>query len=307
MKVACTIINERYVPFARVLRNSLQKYVPDLFFEILVVDRHGQIITEVNSRFIPIDDILHSEIARDIYNKYAHTNTDHLRWSLKSVFLLYLLEQHEKVMFLDPDLYFIGDPAFLFDMLEHANLVLSPHWSEVDPHKYEDGLYSVMRNGIFNGGLVGATRQAKPVLRWWAGACHYRMEESPQRGVFVDQKYLDLFPLLEENTAIIRHPGCNLTNINLLTCRREWKEGRLWINGNYPPVFIHFTRDTIYNIRQGNDEALRPFLDEYILALHAAGYSEMEPLEKSFLKDIKTRARLRTRVKRWLFRLAEKL
>ena len=309
MNVFCTIINKKYIPYAIVLCRSLQKFIPQIHFHAAIVDAApGEDYPQVAGlEFIPVSAVVETEIAQKIFQKYAHTNQDHLRWALKPVLLLHLLGKHDQVIFVDPDVYFTGDPSFLFEELAAHDILLAPHWSEIRPLRYEDGLFSVMRNGIYSGGFIGANRRSVPALEWWAEVCHYKMDESREMGVFVDQKYLDLFPLLLENAGIIRHPGCNLTNINLLTCVRTMENGRLRINGSFEPVFIHFTRDTIFNIDKGNDPLLVEYLNQYRKELKEAGYEVGTGPILSFYEPIKRKFLLRTRLKRFFFRLAENI
>ena len=89
---------------------------------------------------------------------------------------------------------------------------------------------------------------------------------------------------------------------------------RLLINNKYEPVFIHFTNDTIANIIDRNDPLLKPYLDEYCRSLEEEGYhlfsdkKAIDPAKfNSLLYSAKHKLRLRTRLKRFFFRLAEKL
>jgi hypothetical protein len=298
------------MPFATVLYKSIAKQDPCINLRVVIVDEETESHSQApgkNLHFTSLQSVLQTETARNIYKKYAHTNADHLRWALKPVYILHLLEEFDKVIFIDPDMYFTGSPQFLFDELDKYDALLAPHWSEVNPLRYEDGLFSVMRNGLYSGGFVGATKKALPVLNWWAGVCHYKIEESKELGVFVDQKYLDLFPLLLENTGVIRHPGCNLTNINLLTCPRSLENGKLMISKKYEPIFIHFTRDTIFNIRNGNDPLLLPFLKQYFDELKNEGYAIDDLIPTNLYGTVKRKLLFRTRIKRFFYKLAEKL
>jgi len=111
-----------------------------------------------------------------------------------------------------------------------------------------------------------------------------------------------------ENIRIIRHRGCNLAAWNLDTNKRGLKEGKLVINDEFPPVFIHFAKGTIDNIQNGNDILLRPLLDEYYEQLRKNGLENLDSFpQETFLHYVKRKTLIRTRIKRFLFRLAEKL
>ena len=93
--------------------------------------------------------------------------------------------------------------------------------------------------------------------------------KAPERGLFVDQAYLDLLPIYFESVKILRHRGCNVANWNQIECQREENQpGVITING-FPLVFIHFTASTIRGIEAGDDPLLRDHLARYRAALDA--------------------------------------
>jgi lipopolysaccharide biosynthesis glycosyltransferase len=314
MQTFCTIINASYLPFAKVLYRSLQQQVPGTSLQVLVTDKkniisHGEFIIH------EAQEIAGQPLFREIERKYAHTNSSHFRWALKPVFISYLLQKgFSKVIFADPDLYFVNDFRFLFTELDRDNILLTPHWANIDPMTNEDSLFSVLRGGLFNAGFIAANKDGKEAIDWWAGMCHYKMENRKDLGLYDDQKYLDILPVQFPGVQIVKHQGCNLASWNIDTCKREMINGQLMINKLYKPVFIHFAKDTITNILNKNDALLRPYLDEYITLLQEEGFALLKNLDRldpatfdSSMYSLKHKLRLRTRFKRFLFRLAEKL
>lgn len=312
--IFCTVITENYLPLAQVLHQSLVEQQPGTRLIILVADRQEAPQTG-NADLLGLNDLVHAPFFREIENKYAYSNKDVLRWALKPVLLGHLLQSgHQKVAYADPDLFFTGDFSFIADLLDNAAVVLTPHWADLDLHKNYDSIFSILRNGIFNAGFVAAGSKGIPAIQWWAGMCHFKMEKKQELGLYDDQRYLDLMQVQFNDVHILRHQGCNLAAWNIHSCKRELKDGRLLINGQYNPVFIHFTHDTINNILEKNDEFLRPYLDKYLQQLSAKGFDLQGSMQavSSFYHDswfyrIKHQLRLRTRIKNFLFRLAEKL
>lgn len=312
--IFCTVITENYLPLAQVLHQSLVQQQPGTRLIILVADRQ-EATQKGNADLLGLNDLVNAPFFREIENKYAHSNKDVLRWALKPVLLGHLLQSgHEKVAYADPDLFFTGDFNFIADLLNEAAVVLTPHWADLDLRRNDDSIFSILRNGIFNAGFVAAGRKGLPAIHWWAGMCHFKMEKKQELGLYDDQRYLDLMQVQFNEVHVLRHQGCNLAAWNIHSCKREMKDGRLLINGQYNPVFIHFTHDTINNILEKNDEPLRPYLDEYMKLLTAKGFnllgsteSDATAFHNSWLYRIKHQLRLRTRIKNLLFRLAEKL
>jgi hypothetical protein len=314
MQTVCTIITADYLPLAKVLHASLQKQVPGTTLQVLVVDENKY--TSTDSLIIhSVDALADSAYFRGIQKKYGQTNPDYFRWALKPVFIGYLLEKgFNKVLFADPDLYFTGDFNFLFTELDQNNVLLTPHWANIDPTENEDSLLAVLKGGLYNAGFVGVNKKGSEAMAWWAGLCHYKTEDLTGLGLFVDQKYLDILPVQFDKVQVIKHRGCNLASWNIDTSKRELVQSKLMINKMYEPVFIHFAKDTIVNIINKNDALLQPYLDEYITALQKENFDLLNKLGdfnptrySSAAYSIKYKLRIRTRLKRFFFKLAEKI
>lgn len=310
----CTIITRLYLPVAKALLSSLQKHFDNPVLHVLIVD-YETTVSDNYFKIYNLSTLSRSTIFGEIRRKYEHTGNDQLRWALKPVLISHLLETGiPKVFYTDPDIYFVGNGMFLKDLLQENNLLLSPHWPDTDIVQNPDSVISVLKGGLYNAGFIAANRDGLNAIRWWASMCHFKMGRLPYFTIYDDQKYLDLLPVLFDKVFIIKHQGCNLAAWNIHSCKRELIDGRLLINKKYDPVFIHFTRDTILNILGKNDALLRPYLDDYIRRLSDNGFDLLKNLEvlqpgnyDSALYRLKHKLRFRTRLKKMLYKLAEKL
>src|SRR5204863_8012113 len=101
----CTIITADYYPRALALYKSIKKYDPDAVLHVLVAD--NQPVTANypiadGIRIIPLSNLSGYSLVDDLYRKYAHINMDFFRWSLKPLFISYLLEKGtEKLLYVD--------------------------------------------------------------------------------------------------------------------------------------------------------------------------------------------------------------
>lgn len=315
MRTFCTIITSNYFPYAATLYRSLLQLNNKELLHILVCDE-GTL--EMNSADFPgikinrLNDIYGEYRGDEIISKYVSGETDTLRWALKPVFINYLLGQgYEKVIFSDCDLYFVSDYELLFSELNLHQLILTPGRTTTSPYLHEDEFLSGFKYGQFNAGLIGANRQSREALHWWADCCSYKVETNFEKGLFVDQKYLDALPVLFENIGIIRHRGCNIAFWNQHECKRVLSNGKLLINGEYPVVFIHFTNKYIPELMEGHDPLIYPFYLDYekLFRLSGKEISEFIPgmpgyKEAPLLLKIKRKLLLRTRIKRWLYKLS---
>lgn len=236
-KVFCTISTHSHLFKCFALAESLQAF--DGILEVLLVDQKDEVLeTPSNVRFTFLKD-LESDLAKRIIKKYVN-KTDRLRWSLKSVFILQLLAANNKVIYIDNDILFFSDPSFLFEELSQHPVLLTPHHYPSNPESNQNWFEANFRVGLYNAGFLAANQDAIAVLNWWAKACLYRCEKSYWRGLFDDQKYLDLFPILENRTKVLTHLGCNVAAWNEACCRVSLQENLFVVNEHIPLIFYHF-------------------------------------------------------------------
>ena len=279
----CTIVTADYLPLAATLHSSLSRFSDTPFFTLTTTE--GEATPEVDdwgTRRISHRQLLEYGKAPDLYRKYHAESMDAYRWSMKPVFLNYLMTElgYQKVIYLDSDLFFYNDPSFLFDALEHDRVILTPHWRSSDPHTDAYNFLLNYTEGLYNGGFVGVNPDAVEVMDWWADACLYICEKDPARGQFVDQTHLNLLPVFFEGVKPLRHRGCNVAAWNRVECpRRRGADGAVYAGDGFPVVFIHFTRSMIEGILSGEDALLSDHLGEYEEALLRSGVKH-NPVEQ---------------------------
>jgi hypothetical protein len=212
-------------------------------------------------------DLKLGEIERVLKTKHEET-TDELRWSLKPVLISALLNEYDKVIYLDNDIFFFNSPIFLWKELDDNDVLLTPHNYPRDPKKNQNWLEANFKVGLYNAGFIGVNKKAKHMIDWWADCCSYRCEKSWFRGLFDDQKYLDLVPIVHPNTKIMEHKGCNVAGWNVDVCRRTLSSnGEVTINEVWPVVFVHFNGFSVRAIINGEDASLTPHLNHYVSSL----------------------------------------
>src|SRR5688572_9632029 len=308
MNTFCTIITADYFPYAVALFKSLRKYNSEISLHILIADNKKATIESVpipGVRLIEAQELYDYDILGELFSKYAHTQMDSFRWAAKPVLISYLLENgFGKVLYTDCDIFFFNNYEFLFKELDHASILLTPHWHNPDPAVNENSFITLFTNGIFNAGFIGASSKGLPALKWWAEACHFKMGEIKSLGIHDDQKYLDALPVLFEHTKIIRHKGCNVATWNFEECKRVSVNGTVMINGEYPVIFIHFNQVLAKEILKRHDKFLLPYPNEYQQIFEESGY-----LLSDYMKEIgsyittnpllrsKWKLKLRTRIK----------
>lgn len=279
-KTFCTISTHSHLFKSFALADSLAPYGGIL--HILLVDSSlSKKEAPPNVQFHFLKD-LQSNISKKIQLKYSNKQ-DCLRWSLKSVFLIHLLQTDKTVIYIDNDIYFYSDPSFLFEKLSASNILLSPHHYPRDPEKNQNWFEANFKVGLYNAGFLGANNQSIDVLIWWAKACLYRCEKNAWRGLFDDQKYLDLFPIIEKKTKIIEHLGCNVAEWNAEVCVKKESSKGLVINEEFPLVFYHFNYFSLQNLSESSY-----LLTSYLTALQkykpSINFSSLVPKESNLDK-----------------------
>lgn len=286
MNIICTVITGDYGHYVLALHDSIikfnasQKLAVYISRDKLPMEVHD----EMKKREIEIYDRSHfenHEVEAQLFAKYSHSNHDAYRWSMKPVFMNLLLNNNDKVIYIDSDIYFFNDYAFLFEELNNCSVLLSPHWRCSDPNVDVGNFKLNFLDGMYNGGFVGAAKSGKDELTYWAKLCMFNCEKNVTDGYFVDQKYLDILPSRFPNVSIIKHKGCNVANWNQFDCKRTVVNNSVLINGKFPIVFIHFTKSFFWGVLLGNDVLLKKHLESYRDNLLLYG---KEDIVKNFLE-----------------------
>lgn len=260
----CTIATASHIPKVLALHHSIQKFDANIWLHALITDVNEvpPVITANNLKFYFLEDIINDDLSRSIREKYKDLN-DELRWSMKPVFIKFLLENkgYDALIFNDNDIYYFGDFHFLFDDLRTSNILLNPHWRIADPEVDKDWFETNFKDGLYNAGFVGVSKTAIEAMQWWAKCCLYACEKNPARGLWDDQRYLDMFPVLFEKVKILEHKGCDVAYWNRHDCVRTQVNSEVLINDKWPIIFIHVTELFVKTIEK--DPLLIPYLDQY--------------------------------------------
>lgn len=263
-RCVCTISTRSHLFKSLALAESLSSFGFSTF--ILVIDDvFSSDDEQLKSNKLVTLDKLNDKLAIRIIKKYKNY-PDKLRWALKPMFVKHLLENgYEQVIYADNDIFFYSSPDFLFEKLKKASFLLTPHFYKATSDKGQNWLEANYRVGLYNAGFFGANKDALPILDWWANCCLYNVKKAYWRGLYDDQKYLDLVPVIFDNVDIVKNRGCNFAGWNCDEVLIEEKENLLFIN-NEQLVFIHFAQ---LSMERFSDDKSPIYLryQEYLIAL----------------------------------------
>ena len=266
MNCFCTISTQSHLFKSEALSNSLKK----LGFETitLIVDEETtkEDIKYLNKNCLTFKDLPEKDI-KLILSKYRNNN-DKLRWAIKPLLLKYLLDlKFENVIYVDNDIYFFSSPLFLFEKLKSNNILLTPHFYLSDPLRNQNWLEASYRVGLYNAGFIGVNKKAIPMLEWWNNCCIYNIKKSYWRGLYDDQKYLDLVPILFENVEVLKDTGCNLAGWNYENRMLKLGEGNL-----SSITFVHFAELTMKEFSK-SENPFYPLYKEYLMIIRSLNSS----------------------------------
>jgi hypothetical protein len=285
-RAACTIASANYLHFGWALAESFLSIHPHDEFYLLVVDRLPEHFKSRDSR-VHILEVEKLDIP-SFHTLAFKFNVVELNTGVKPSFLKYLFSLGvEKVLYFDPDIYIFQSVEFIYEKLDFASFVLTPHILSPTPdaeHVYERDF---LGTGIFNLGFVAVSNstQGCNFLDWWEERCLSFGFNDLRVGLFVDQKWVNFAPCLFDKVHILRHEGCNVAYWNLQ--QRFLSEDRdgYMVNASSPLVFFHFSGyspnrpdQLSRNLRVPQDvnEALRRILIFYGDQLKANGADEYQ-------------------------------
>ena len=282
---ACTIISRNYLGQARVLARSYLSHHPDGRFYLLIVDGLPS-ETSLDDRIVlidlaelPLDDL------GDMCFKY---DVVELATAVKPALLMLLIDgyREERVMYIDPDILIARPMTEVFDALDHADIVLTPHLNApipLDGHLPRE--QDILIAGAYNLGFIALRQspESRRLLEWWRERLNDLCRVDPANGLMVDQRWIDLVPSMFPSSFILRDDTYNVAYWNL-HARLIARSGDGYTCNGRPLAMFHFSgynpeRPDVISKHQTRTElstgsALRELFDSYGEAMLDAGFLE---------------------------------
>ncbi len=237
-----TIVSNNYLAYARTLMQSVARQHPEADRYTLIVDRDleparrcSEDFTVLSSADVGVPD------GEAFFFRYTilEANTAVKPWGLQ-----HLLDQgYQRVCYIDPDIALYHPLQEVMDLLEaRASMVLTPHLLAPVSDDSLPGELEIRRAGSYNLGFIALAEHpaTRAMLHWWQGKLRYDCVNDAQRGIFVDQSWMDLVPGLFADVAILRHPGYNVAYWNLAQRPLKADADGGEVLGQ-PLVFFHFS------------------------------------------------------------------
>jgi glycosyltransferase involved in cell wall biosynthesis len=243
MKTAVfTVVSLNYGAFAKTLMESLQAAHPEWDRHVLFVDRAdnfdsigGDLFTAIGVEALPLPKMREFLFRYDIME---------LNTAAKPYMFAHLRRQgYERVVYLDPDILVIDKLADVERLLdEGATAVVTPHLTAPLDDGRQPSEQDIMQAGAYNLGFIAVNSlpASDAFIKWWEQKLEHGAVVDKARGLFTDQKWVDLAPGLFGGFAILRDPGYNVAYWNLPHRPVTTKNGA-WFAGGQPLRFFHFS------------------------------------------------------------------
>lgn len=289
-----TICARNYLAYALTLRDSLLGVEPDANVFIFLADEPLP-----NSR--RADFILPMEVIKlpDREGMVWRYTVMELATAIKPFCFDHLFDVmgFDRVIYLDPDIEAFAPLSAVHTALDAgAASVLTPHLLAPLNDDARPTTHDIMQSGVFNLGFAAFAKapEARRFITWWGEQLVDNCLVDLERGLFVDQKFVDLAPSFLADLHVLRDPGYNVAYWNLSE-RPVDRDGENWTAGGEPLVFFHFSGvvpgdPTVFSKHQDRfdmtnsgaaADLVRAYLDQ--LAEHDhAGFAQMSYAWGSF-------------------------
>lgn len=274
-----TIASNNYLPRVRTMIKSARCYHANAKFFCVVVDADLGPASAYSAEFetIPLS-ALALPLGQEFLFQY---NILELNTAAKPWALAHLLELgYSAVAYVDPDVYFtapLSEVGRLF--ASGAEIILTPHLLAPIATDQLPSELDIRRSGTYNLGFcaIRNTSNCLAFLAWWQTKLIRDCIVAHDRGLFVDQSWIDLVPGMFHDVAILRDPGYNVAYWNLPQRMVTVGESGQYEVDGYPLVFFHFS---------GHELGQIDVLSRLQTALKLSHFPVVRALAKKYQADV---------------------
>jgi len=277
--LACTIVANNYLAYARVFTRSFLERHPDGEVHVLIVDRpHPGHRYEDEPFTVTFADQLGIPGFPHFAFRYSILE---LNTAVKPSFLLHLHRTTgcDRICYFDPDILVLGDLAPLYEKLGRVDAVLTPHLLAPIEDNLVPSEREILLSGVYNLGFLGIACNERTLvfLDWWRRRLDRDCRHEVERGLFVDQRWMDLAPSFLPRAEVLSDPGYNVAYWNLMHRAPSLRDGEWWV-GEVPLRFFHFS---------GYDHRRPDQISKYQNRFTVAGRPDVAPLFRLYGERIR--------------------
>jgi len=243
MRVIFTICSNNYLHQAQTLGESVKANCLNSKFYIGLADELDERINyaDIDAEIIPIKSI--EPAVTHLIQKY---NIIEFNTAIKPRYFEYFLHETDatQVTYLDPDICVFADPQDAMANFPESEIFLTPHILTpilIDEKKPAEPLF--LNYGLYNLGFIHIKKgqQSVKLIDWWKQRTYKYGFDKPAIGLFTDQLWMNLAPILFSKVQILTHMGLNMAPWNLHERVLTSADGKYMVNSNQPLLFYHFS------------------------------------------------------------------
>jgi Glycosyl transferases group 1 len=237
-----TIAAKNYLHYARVLMRSVERVSPGFDRYLLLADRIDGAFDPASEPFRVVEaETLSIPDVRRFTFRYTilELNTAVKPWFFRDLFA----RGYRKVIYLDPDIFVYQPLRDVEAALDAGALaVLVPHLTGRLLDGRHPGELEILQSGAYNLGFLALARHGslEGLLDFWCEKSLRDFAVDVSRGLFTDQRWMDLVPGMFADVAVLRHDGYDVAYWNLPHRRVERCGSTYSVNGA-PLIFFHFS------------------------------------------------------------------
>ena len=270
-----TVTCANYFAKALAMAASVKHQMPGIKCFVCLVEK--SLPSELQTT--PFDEII---LAKDLGIKdFDHFLFSHTAYeacaSLKATLFKRLVASGEfdYLIHLDPDILLFSPFVEVFSLLQKNQIIITPHFVKDDPSILNEPVVSVLKCGIYNTGFlaIAVSKESAAFLDWWETRLLYSCYIDFPRGLYVDQRWIDLAASLFE-MHVLRHPGYNVATWNAIERPITQRESTYYSDEG-PLRFYHFS-----GVSTGDDL-------KRLKECNPSGAAEVFRLRRSYLSILK--------------------
>ncbi len=264
-----TSICANYAHKARALARSVHAHLPDATFYLCLTEREIPEALQKDTCFDHI--VLSREMWKGDFDAFIFKHDIvEASTAVKGAFLQYLQATHpeeDAFIYLDPDCFVYSDFPELRAALKEKPGVLCPHL--LHPGNVDMEMSSTA-HGVYNLGFlaVNGSEEAHRLVDWWAERLQEYCYDDMMRGIFTDQRWMDLAPCFFD-IRVMKHYGYDFAPWGLKgTSVAQGADGQ-WLIQGMPLRFIHFSgfgsvaQECMNRWMDEDNQAFRRLYDDY--------------------------------------------
>lgn len=287
--VVYTIVSKNYMHYALTVRESFLLKNKNTDFIIFLMDKIMNedellIFNELIENGVNI--IGFDEVSNNVQKTYFPEmlfkfTVLEMNTGLKPFAMEYLMNSgYEKVIYIDPDIYFYQPINKILNQLDEHDILLTPHMLKAYNDEKQPSELDIMMAGTYNLGFLAIrnNNNTLSMVRWWQERLYKYGFSDIKNGMFTDQKWMDLTPSLYNKVCVFKDPGHNVAYWNMHERNVINENGEWFVNGE-PLVFFHFSGLPLYDINVVSKHQNRHNLNQF---------NHLKPLFNEYTEVVKS-------------------